>query len=148
MLVAQKHTAWAKSAWSCVCKCLTVMRTILPQIFDCRIYLVWKSGRFHRLLLALIAQEGNGKWPLSVFSSSRLIFYSLARCLLLENDLAAQNCTWGKQCQASWFHSPYIIVALCQGSCVCSFHFSPVPHSHFCKEEGQGKRRTLYSGQA
>lgn len=96
VLLGQKHTAWATSAWSCVCKCLAVVRTILLQILDCRAYLVWKSGRCSHLLLAVIAQEGSGKWPLSILSSSRLMFYSFVRCLLLENDLAAQNCTWGK----------------------------------------------------
>lgn len=96
VVLAQNHTASAKSAWSCVCKCLTVTRTLLLQIFSCRIYLVWKSGRCSYLLLALIAQEGSGKWPLSVFSSSCRMFYSLLRCLLLENDLAAQNCTGGR----------------------------------------------------
>lgn len=96
VVLAQNHTASAKSAWSCVCKCLSVTRTLLLQIFSCRIYLVWRSGRCSYLLLALIAQEGSGKWPLSVFSSSCRMFYSLLRCLLLENDLAAQNCTGGK----------------------------------------------------
>lgn len=92
----EKHAAWAKSAWICLCKCLIVMRTILLQILSCRIYLVWKSGRCSHLLLALIAQEGNAKWPLIVFSSFCVMFYSLIRCLLLENDLVAQNSTWRK----------------------------------------------------
>lgn len=96
VLLAQKHAAWAKSAWICLCKCLIVMRTILLQILSCRIYLVWKSGRCSHLLLALIAQEGNAKWPLIVFSSFCVMFYSLIRCLLLENDLVAQNSTWRK----------------------------------------------------
>lgn len=148
VVLAQNHTASAKSAWSCVCKCLTVTRTLLLQILSCRIYLVWKSGRRSYLLLALIAQEGSGKWPLSVFSSSCRMFYSLLRCLLLENDLAAQNCTGGKLCQTRWFNSSCIIAALCQDSCVCNFHFSLVLLFHFCWEQWQGKRRAFPLGQA